>query len=423
MVTGPDIGPAMTSQSPPHPAAMALAGLLSLAVGIGIGRFAYTPILPYMTAGLDLGKSEAGLIASANFLGYLLGALAAAWRAVPGDPRFWLLGALAVSGLTTGAMALTTDLGVFLVLRFAGGAAGALVMVLASSLVMDRLAAAGRDGWAAVIYAGVGSGIAISALAVPAAATGDGDWQSPWLFSGALSLALSILVGVLLRRRQGPGPAPQAAGAGRGKGGLRRLILAYGLVGFGYVITATFVSDMVRADPLLQPAETLVWLCVGLTAAPSVAFWSWAGRRWGFERTFAIACLVEAGGVALSVLGGGVWPILLAAGLLGGTFVGLTAIGLIQARHLSAGDPRRNLALMTAAWGLGQMVGPTLTGLLHEALGSYLVPSLLAVAALAAAALVTRRSDPAPARRAERRVASRVHARGAHDPAERAPGD
>ena len=415
MVAGPDIGPAMKSQSPPHPAAMALAGLLSLAVGIGIGRFAYTPILPYMSAGLDLAKSEAGLIASANLLGYLLGALAAAWRAVPGDPRFWLLGALALSGLTTGAMALTTDLGVFLVLRFAGGAAGALVMVLASSLVMDRLAAAGRDGWAAVIYAGVGSGIAISALAVPAAASGDGDWQSPWLLCGALSLALSILVGVLLRRRQAPAPAAQRAGSGKDRDGLRRLILAYGLVGFGYVITATFVSDMVRADPVLQPAEHLVWLCVGLTAAPSVALWSWAGRRLGFERAFALACLIEAGGVALSVLGGGVWLILLAAGLLGGTFVGLTAIGLIQARHLSAGDPRRNLALMTAAWGLGQMIGPTLTGLLHDSLGGYLVPSLLAAAALAAAAaLVARPSDTATARRAERRVAKR---------AERAPGD
>ena len=384
--SSPEPGPVNETHRLRHPALPALAGLLSLAVGIGIGRFAYTPILPYMSAGLELAKSEAGLIASANYLGYLLGALAAAWRAVPGDPRFWLLGALAVSGLSTGAMAFTTSLGAFLLLRFVGGAAGALVMVLASSLVMDRLATAGRDGWAAVMYAGVGSGIAISSLAVPAATTGDGDWQSPWFFCGALCVALSVPVALLLPPTQAPTQAAPRARAVTRSGSLLRLIVAYGLVGFGYVITATFVADMVRADPVLQPAEHLVWLCVGLTAAPSVALWGWAGRRWGNERAFAVGCLIEAVGVALSVLGGGIWLILLAAGLLGGTFVGLTAIGLIEARHRSAGDPRRNLALMTAAWGLGQMVGPTLAGVLFDALGSYLVPSLLATAALAVAA-------------------------------------
>jgi MFS family permease len=148
---------------------------------------------------------------------------------------------------------------------------------------------------------------------------------------------------------------------------------------------------MVRADPVLQPAENLVWLCVGLTAAPSVPLWCWAGRRWGNERVFAIACLVEAGGVALSVLGGGIWHLLLAAGLLGGTFVGLTALGLVHIRRLSSRDPRRNLALMTAAFGLGQMVGPTLAGVLHDSLGSYLAASLLAAVALAAAAALATR--------------------------------
>ena len=379
----------MAVQRARHPAVLAAAGLLSLAVGIGIGRFAYTPILPYMIADLELDRSQAGLIASANYLGYFVGALAAAWRAVPGEPRLWLLGALALCGLSTGAMALTTSLGPFLLLRFAGGAAGALVMVLASSLVMDRLAAAGRDGWAAVMYAGVGTGIAISSLAVPAAASGDSDWQSPWLFCGALCLAMSIPVALMLPRPQAPARAASRERTREGEAGLLRLIVAYGLVGFGYVITATFVADMVRADPVLQPAEHLVWLCVGLTAAPSVALWGWAGRRWGNERAFAIGCLVEGVGVALSVLGGGIWSILLAAGLLGGTFVGLTAIGLIEARHLSAGNPRRSIALMTAAWGLGQMVGPTFAGVLYDSLGSYLVPSLLATAALAAAAALT----------------------------------
>ena len=171
--------------------------------------------------------------------------------------------------------------------------------------------------------------------------------------------------------------------------GIGRFIAAYGLFGFGYVITATFVSDMVRADPLLRPAEDLVWLCVGLTAVPSVALWGWAGRRWGNERAFALACLIEAVGVALSVSGGGIWPLLLGVGLLGGTFMGLVSLGLVNARRMSGGDPRRNLALMTAAFGLGQMVAPTVAGVLHDALGSYLAPSLLAAAGLVVAAVLS----------------------------------
>ena len=376
-----------------HPAALALAGCLALAVAIGIGRFVYTPILPYMTTGLGLGKSEAGLIVSANFLGYLLGALAAAWKPVPGDRRLWLMGSLAVSAATTGAMGLMEDLGAFLALRFVNGAVAALVMVLASSLTMDRLAAAGRAVWAAGIYAGVGAGIAISSLAVPLAALGDGDSQGPWLICGALALALSVPVWILLGRRGQAKPAEAAgsAAAGARAEGFTRFAVAYGLFGFGYVITATFISDMVRADPVLQPAENLVWFFVGLAAAPSVALWGWAGQRWGNERAFAAACLVEAFGVLLSVLGGGIWMVLTAAALLGGTFMGLTALGLVNARRLSIGDPRRNLALITAAFGLGQMVGPALAGLLYDWTGSYLEPSLMAAAVLAAAAMLAAR--------------------------------
>ena len=374
-----------------HPAALALAGCLALAVAIGIGRFVYTPILPFMTTGLGLGKPEAGLIASANFLGYLLGALAAAWRPVPGDARLWLVGALAASAATTGAMGLTEDLGAFLALRFANGALAALVMVLASSLTMDRLAAAGRAVWAAGIYAGVGVGIALSSLAVPLAALGDGDSQGPWLVCGALALALSVPVWILLGRRERAKPAEAAAAAGARAEGFTRFAVAYGLFGFGYVITATFISDMVRAEPVLQPAENLVWFFVGLAAAPSVAFWGWAGQRWGNERAFAAACLVEAFGVLLSVLGGGIWMVLTAAALLGGTFMGLTALGLVNARRLSIGDPRRNLALITAAFGLGQMIGPALAGVLHDWTGSYLEPSLMAAAVLAAAAMLAAR--------------------------------
>jgi predicted MFS family arabinose efflux permease len=98
--------------------------------------------------------------------------------------------------------------------------------------------------------------------------------------------------------------------------------------------------------------------------------------------------MVEALGVAASVLWLTPAGVLLAAALLGGTFMGLTALGLIRARRLSQGDPRRTLAVMTAAFGLGQIVGPAFAGVVYDATGSFLLPSLTAVSALMIGALL-----------------------------------
>jgi predicted MFS family arabinose efflux permease len=141
--------------------------------------------------------------------------------------------------------------------------------------------------------------------------------------------------------------------------------------------------------------EPLVWLIVGLTAAPSVTLWVWTSLRLGIPTAFAIACVVEAIGVAASVL----WPsaagALLAAALLGGTFMGLTALGLAGARRLAPANPRPVLAVMTAAFGLGQIIGPALAGFLSEQYGGFVLPSLLAAAALLGAAVIVTRV-PAP---------------------------
>ncbi len=366
--------------------AVALGGLIALAAAMGVGRYVYTPILPFMVESLGFTKAEAGVIASMNFLGYLLGALAAAMAALPGGRRRWFLAALAVSALSTGAMGLADSMTMFLGLRLIGGVASAFVLVFSSALVLDRLAAAGRPGLSAVHFAGVGSGIAVSALLVAGLAGAGYDWRGQWLFSGGLSLlALGAVVWLVPGEADRTTPAAPLQGA-TGSRRLLALILAYGLFGFGYVITATFISDLVRGSPQIRSIEPVIWLVVGLAAVPSVALWTWVGGRWGNERSFAIACLVEGLGVALSVLASSAWAVVLAAALLGGTFMGITALGLVHARFLSRGDPRRSLALMTAAFGLGQMIGPTFAGVAYDVSQSYLAPSLVAAAALVIAA-------------------------------------
>jgi MFS family permease len=127
---------------------------------------------------------------------------------------------------------------------------------------------------------------------------------------------------------------------------------------------------------------------VGLTAAPSVALWTWVGEKIGIARAFALACGIEAVGVAASVLWLTPSGVLLAAALLGGTFMGITALGLVGARRLSRGDPRHTLAVMTAAFGLGQIVGPTFAGIVYDATGTLLAPSLTAAGALSVGALL-----------------------------------
>ncbi|MCJ2069477.1 YbfB/YjiJ family MFS transporter [Methylobacterium sp. J-030] len=363
------------------------AGFLTLAVAIGIGRFVYTPILPAMADGLGLTRAQTGLIGSANFAGYLAGALAAAHPLLLRGRRLWLGGALATCVATLMAMGGCATLAAFVTLRFVGGAASALGFVLATTLVMDRLTRTGRSDGAALHYAGVGSGIALSAAVVSVAREAGCDWRALWVISGVLALGLA---GPILWLIPGAPPAASPAPADAAAApSITRLVVAYGLFGFGYVITATFVVAIVRTAPHLAAAEAYVWLCVGLAAAPSVALWGRVERRLGFRTSFALACLVEASGVLVSVLTAQVPGLLYAALALGGTFVALTWLGIDGARRLRAGNRQRIVAVMMAAFGTGQVIGPVAAGVLADLTGSFTVPSLAAAAALLiAAALV-----------------------------------
>ena len=233
----------------------ALGGLIATAAALGIGRFVYTPILPPMIEALKLSKSEAGLIASANFVGYLIGALLAAMPRLPGSRRLWLLGSLAVSAATTAGMGLGQTLAAFLILRFVGGAASAFVLILASTVVLEHLAEAERNELSAVHFAGVGTGIAISAALVAAMLHLDKSWRALWLASGVLSLAAWLAAALLLPRFASSTTQTGKQTCGVARLGLQRLVVAYGLFGFGYIITATFLVAIVRATPAIQALE------------------------------------------------------------------------------------------------------------------------------------------------------------------------
>jgi MFS family permease len=377
------------------PLALAFAGFLSLAVAMGIGRFVYTPILPDMVASAGLSTSEAGLIASSNFAGYLLGAVLATLR-LPGTRAAWAVGALAASAATTLAMAFAQTLAAFLVIRFAGGLASAFVLVFASALVLEGLRAAGRTGLGALHFAGVGMGIATSALVVGAVSRSGGTWQQEWLAAGLVAIAATIIVAILAPRAP---DEPASGGQQSGRVGAMPVVIAYALFGFGYVITATFLVAIVREQAALAPLEAWVWALVGLSAAPSVALWNRIASAIGVVRAFALACVLEAVGVTASVLWLSAAGAGLAAILLGATFVAITSLGLQVARDHTETDPRRMVAVMTVAFSIGQIIGPVYAGALHDRFGSFVPSTLSAAAALILAGFLPLRLT-VPAKRA-----------------------
>ncbi len=380
------------------PFRLAVGGMCAMGSAFGFSRFVYTPILPHMVSGLHLSPTEAGLIASANFLGYLIGAFLTVSPLVRRHayPLFFFglaAGALAMIGM--GLADGPQTLALLCLWRFIGGLVSAFVIVCLSTMALEPIIAAGRPEMAGAPFAGVGFGIAASSLLVMAVLAQGGDWRSLW-FMGATAAAVLALGAFALLPRPNAGALTVAKAApvhAALRGPLARLVVSYGLFGFGYVITATFLVVIVRETPALAPIESFAWIVVGLSGAVSIVFWAYVAQRTSDQTAYAAGMIAEAIGVALTVLVPSQWAVLAGGALLGGTFMAVTAIGLGVARRMTPQAPQKAQAIMTAAFGLGQIVGPALAGYLREATGSYLWPSLVAAAALAIGAVLPTRRE------------------------------
>ena len=372
----------------------AFAGMIAMAVAMGIGRFVYTPILPGMMEELHLSPANAGWIASANYLGYLVGALAAAGGWAHGRERLLMLAGLGASTVLAALMGLSDTMVSFLVIRFLAGLASAFVMVFMASIVFSHINAAGRSDLQAWHFGGVGLGIAISAAMMAVLVTEHAGWAAGWLWSAAISacgfvvVALLVDEGPLANGQAGPEPALPKDRS------LVKIIIAYGLFGFGYVVTATFLVAIVRQGGGSRVFEAMVWMVAGLAGFPSTWLWQKIAARIGLHATYALGCFVEVVGVTASVAVGGRTGPVLGGLLLGGTFIAITALGLQAARQQAPRAPRRIFALMTASFGLGQIIGPIAAGLLAQASGDFFLASITAAAMLVVSGAVTWSAAP-----------------------------
>lgn len=368
--------------TPVAPRTAALAGALLLAAAVGIGRFAYTPLLPPMRDALGWSVAQAGDVAAANFIGYVLGALAAAAVTQGARRRRWLVAAFVASAATTLVGAGLESFAAWLAVRFLAGVASAFCLVLGTAVVIEFAARCGAPQWGALHFAGVGAGIVASVLVIELARSLGGSLVAQWAALGLAAAALLAAAWTIVRRLPTASPLTAPGGAASAPAPLGRLIAAYGLFGFGYVVMATFIVEIARRLEHTGSLEAATWIAVGLLAAPSVVVWQRIARRRGLYAALRIAYAVEAAGVLLAGFAAGPAAVVLGGALLGATFMGITALGLVAARARAGANSDRALGWMTASFGLGQLLGPAVAGRIAEATGGFQWPGAVAGALL-----------------------------------------
>lgn len=365
-----------TSTTAARPWRVALAGMVSLAVAMGIGRFAFTPLLPMMLADGTLDLPHASWLASANYLGYLVGALLCTfqpWRGRPEPTRF-IRGALVATVLLTLAMALHLSQA-WAALRFLAGVASAFAFVYTSGWCLGRLAQMGVPEMGAVIYTGPGVGIVASGLAGSAMVALHWHAASGWVVFGVLA---AMLVAPVWRVFHGaPAPASAAAphaASGAAAGAPRHgaaevglLGLAYGIAGFGYIITATFLPVIARQALPGSPWLDLFWPIFGAGVIGGALIAS--RMRVAIDlRWLLVACyVVQAIGIAASLLSATLVGFALGSLLLGLPFTAITFFAMQEVRRIKPAKVASTMGLFTAMYGLGQIVGPPLTAALVQA--------------------------------------------------------
>lgn len=351
-----------------------LAGIFSQVLCIGIARFSYTPLLPVMQDQTWIGDAEGGWLAAINYAGYMCGALvAASLNDLKFKDRLYRVG-LIMAVVTTAGMALTDNLMIWSGLRFLSGLSSAGSMLIASGLILNWLIRHHHRGELGIHFAGVGLGIMFAAIIVEGMLRLALSWDDQWLWFGVLGALLAIPAWRWL-------PSPSAGTLTHGgqvmvdqPPGARFLWLmmaAYFCAGYGYVISATFIVTIVEREPALAGMGQLVFLVVGLAAAPAVMVWDLVARRMGYLGALLLAYLVQVVGIIMPTFSDSLVAVLLSAVLYGGTFIGCVSLVLTMAGRLYPTKPAKLMGKMTLSYGVAQIVAPALTGVLAEQSGNY----------------------------------------------------
>ena len=361
-------------------------GICALSFAMGISRFGFTPIIPMMQRDIGVTEWDIAVMASANYLGYLIGAYISRKKWIRKYMRTWLGGGILTSIVLLIAMPFTLNILHWSLLRLVSGFLSAILFVVASSITLGD----GRSDWAGYLYGGVGIGIAFTGIFVPMFDT-IGGWTATWQ---GLALGGSVF-GIVAWYTLSKASCPEARESGqiRVQDKFVRdykwyvLLISYGLEGIGYIITATFIVQMIKSMPELSHIANQSWILIGLAAAPSTYLWARIAKKTSITVSLMLAYGVQALGILLPVIIPSEVSTMVGGALFGGTFMGITSLTITLASRVKPKAQLQAIGELTTVYALGQIVGPIAAAYLQKNF-NIIAPSLFAVVMLILALLV-----------------------------------
>ncbi|HEC2145620.1 TPA: YbfB/YjiJ family MFS transporter [Staphylococcus delphini] len=351
-------------------------GMMALFIVIALGRFAYTPILPFMQLDTGLDNKSVGLLATFNYLGYLIGAMLPIFYIMK-NKVFDLKCYLLLNVATMLLFGVTDHFVIWSLLRLLNGISSGAVFVLASNIVLEALHLARREGIAGLLYSAVGLGLFSSSLFI-FLYTDVTHWRETWIWLGSAAFILTLII--IVRLRENPTSPEPASHEAHGPDKVIRyskkfyipFAIAYFCEGAGYIITGTFLVAIVKTMPTLSEYAALSWMFVGLGAIPATVLWSMIGQRIGICLSVILAFLLQIVAVLMPIFTVNAFAIALSSMIFGATFLGLTTLFMSKSHQITFETKGNNLvAVMTLIYSVGQMIVPYISGILIEHTHSY----------------------------------------------------
>ena len=348
-----------------------VAGILSIIVGVGVARFAFTSLLPSMLEDF-LDVRNAGLFASINFTGYLSGAIFSIFlKDINTKIKYFRIG-MVLSILTTLILATTTNEYLWFISRIVAGFGSAMVLIVGGAIVMVKLSYEDKTKAMGIHFSGIGTAIATSEL-ISQYSLESGTWADAWLMLSIVAFVLSIYsVYILSIDKELKKDAPKhKVSKDMFTPYVILLILAYFTAGIGFVVQATFFPDIINSLEGLEGFGNLGWLIVGLAGTPSAILWMWLARKYGSVNTIIVAFIFQIVGILIPAFTNDVVLNLLSGALYGSTFIAHVALFMNYGGKLAGKNPVIFMGAMTAAYGIGQVLAPLYSVYLFEKYGNY----------------------------------------------------